>query len=117
MGPAWPVWTGVGNLATTGIRSPDRPARSESLYRLSYRRPFQMYIACININVSSAQRLNIVTRLVGQHMWCKLDRPGEECCEFSVSNFEQNCRESEFEQVNVVPVLKLLAPDLFFFNF
>ena len=26
-----PVWTGVENLAPTGIRSPDRPARSESL--------------------------------------------------------------------------------------
>ena len=34
-----PVWTGTENLATTGIRSPDRPARSESLYRLSYRGP------------------------------------------------------------------------------
>jgi hypothetical protein len=30
------VWTGVENLARTGIRSPDRPARSQSLYRLSY---------------------------------------------------------------------------------
>ena len=27
---------GAENLAPTGIRSPDRPARSESLYRLSY---------------------------------------------------------------------------------
>jgi len=27
------------NLAPTGIRSPDRPARSESLYRLSYPGP------------------------------------------------------------------------------
>jgi hypothetical protein len=27
-----PVWTGVENLAPTGIRSPNRPARSESLY-------------------------------------------------------------------------------------
>jgi hypothetical protein len=27
---------GAENLAHTGIRSPDRPARSESLYRLSY---------------------------------------------------------------------------------
>ena len=34
-----PVWTGVENLAPTGIRSPDRPARSESLYRLSYPGP------------------------------------------------------------------------------
>jgi len=25
-----PVWTGAENLAPTGIRSPDRPARSES---------------------------------------------------------------------------------------
>ena len=31
-----PVWTGAENLATTGIRSPDRPARSQSLYRLRY---------------------------------------------------------------------------------
>ena len=32
-----PVWTGAENLSPTGIRSPDRPARSQSLYRLSYR--------------------------------------------------------------------------------
>ena len=31
-----PVWTGAENLATTGIRSPDCPARRQSLYRLSY---------------------------------------------------------------------------------
>ena len=31
-----PVWTGAKNLTPTGIRSPDHPARSESLYRLSY---------------------------------------------------------------------------------
>ena len=29
-------WAGVENLATTGIRSQDRPALSESLYRVSY---------------------------------------------------------------------------------
>ena len=31
-----PVWTGAVNLAQTGIRFPDRPARSESLYRRSH---------------------------------------------------------------------------------
>jgi hypothetical protein len=31
-----PVWTGAENLAPTGIRSPDRPARWKSLYRLRY---------------------------------------------------------------------------------
>jgi hypothetical protein len=34
-----PVWTGADNLARTGIRSLDRRARSESLYRLSYLGP------------------------------------------------------------------------------
>jgi hypothetical protein len=32
-----PVWTGAENLAPAGIRSPDRPTRSQSLYRLCYR--------------------------------------------------------------------------------
>ena len=31
-----PVWTGAENLAPTGIRFSDRPARSQSLYRLRY---------------------------------------------------------------------------------
>jgi hypothetical protein len=30
------VWTGVENLAPTGIRSLDHPARSQFLYQLSY---------------------------------------------------------------------------------
>jgi len=34
-----PIWTDVENLAPTGIRFPDRPARSQSLYRLSYPGP------------------------------------------------------------------------------
>jgi hypothetical protein len=31
-----PVWTGEENLAPTGIRSPARPTRRQSLYRLRY---------------------------------------------------------------------------------
>ena len=31
-----PVWTGAENLAPTGIRSPDRPAHRQPLYRLRY---------------------------------------------------------------------------------
>jgi hypothetical protein len=31
-----PVWTGAENFAPTGIRSPDLPARSQSIYRLRY---------------------------------------------------------------------------------
>jgi hypothetical protein len=36
LGSPGPVWTGMEDIAPTEIRSPDRPARSESLYRLSY---------------------------------------------------------------------------------
>ena len=38
-----PVWTGAKNLAPTGIRNPDRPTGSQSLYRLNYPGPhFQL---------------------------------------------------------------------------
>jgi hypothetical protein len=30
-----PIWTGAENLSLTGIRSPDGPTRSQSLYRLN----------------------------------------------------------------------------------
>ena len=36
------VWTGVENLAPTGIWSPDRPARNQSLCRLNYPGPHHL---------------------------------------------------------------------------
>jgi hypothetical protein len=39
-----PVWTCAKNLASTGIRSPDIPARSSSLYRLSCRGMFKCIV-------------------------------------------------------------------------
>jgi hypothetical protein len=41
---------GAKNLAPTGILSPDRPARSESLYQLRYRGP---YITIKQVHYSS----------------------------------------------------------------
>jgi hypothetical protein len=41
---------GAENLSPTEIRSPDRPARSESLHRLSYRGPHDCFFgicACV----------------------------------------------------------------------
>ena len=45
-----PVWTGAENFAYAGIRSPDRPARSESLYRLRYTIYIYIYI-CVCVCV------------------------------------------------------------------
>jgi hypothetical protein len=39
------LWTCTKNLAATGIRSPDRPARSQSLYRLSYPGPLHIHLS------------------------------------------------------------------------
>ena len=38
-----PVWTGAEDLSYTVNRSPDRPSRNESLYRLSYQKPEHHY--------------------------------------------------------------------------
>jgi hypothetical protein len=43
-----PVWIGAENLAPTGIRSPDLPARSESLYRPRY--PAHRILTDVNLN-------------------------------------------------------------------
>jgi hypothetical protein len=47
-----PVWTGEENLAPTGILSPDCPARSQLLYRLSYRAHFlALLVISVLLNV------------------------------------------------------------------
>jgi hypothetical protein len=43
------VWTCAENLAPAGIRFPDRPARSESLYRLSYLGPSMIIMMMVII--------------------------------------------------------------------
>jgi hypothetical protein len=45
------VWAGAKILAPTGIRFPDRPARSESLYRLSYPGPSKKVIKDFNSKI------------------------------------------------------------------
>jgi hypothetical protein len=59
---SWVGPAGVEKLAPTGIRSPDRPGRSASLYRLSYSGPHnthtQIYIymcVCVEMVKFSAQ--------------------------------------------------------------
>ena len=47
--PSGPVWTGAENLAPTAILSPDRPARSQSLYRLRYPAHRKSYCKCVNM--------------------------------------------------------------------
>jgi len=59
-----PVWTGEENLTRTGIRSPDRPARSESLYRLSYPSTPPPFRKISEQNLSAAKLLPATTFLI-----------------------------------------------------
>jgi hypothetical protein len=56
-GAGWapgPVWTGAENLASTGMPSPDCPARRESGYQLRYTGQHQLSIAISFKEVSLA---------------------------------------------------------------
>ena len=49
-GAGWapgPVWSDAEKFTPTGIQSPERPARSESLYRLRYPDPHSYTCGCI----------------------------------------------------------------------
>ena len=52
------VWTGVENLAPTRFRSPDRPARSESLYRLSYPGSYIYMCVCVCVCIWTPKLLS-----------------------------------------------------------
>ena len=43
----------------TGIRSPDRPVRGESLYRLSYRGPQQLLLLTLNLCLQQSCKKNL----------------------------------------------------------
>jgi len=52
------VWTSVENLDPTRIRSPDRPARSQSLYRLRYPGPhMNTYLVYFGIKIKKTAPL------------------------------------------------------------
>ena len=60
-----PVWTGAENLAPAGIRSTDRPASSESLYRLHY--PSPRYL--INGTIFEKKKKNFNIKYVSDFLY------------------------------------------------
>jgi len=69
-----PVWTSAENLAPTGIRSPDRPTRSESLYRLSYAGPLIHSKQCIK-SCGLNEVVQVTTRELDPNglLWFRVD--------------------------------------------
>jgi hypothetical protein len=63
-----PVWTCAENLVPTGIQSPDRPASSELLYRLSYLDPsFHMFEKFSHFILTSSMYYEILAKLASQN--------------------------------------------------
>jgi hypothetical protein len=67
---AGPTWTGAENVAPTGTRSPNRPARRQSLYRLSYpahriennfKRSVNLSKTCIHITIKHSWKSILYT--------------------------------------------------------
>ena len=92
------VWTGAEYVATTGIRSPDRPARSQSLYWLSYpyvygnlvktfcrtqlhslvgftRKKYRDWYRLLSISADSILLLEIRVCLIPKYPYISHDRP------------------------------------------
>jgi hypothetical protein len=65
-----PVWTSADHLAFTGIRSPDRPASSESFYRLSYLVPTLLRVTLIKLSNIMAVILSLYKTLGFVEMKC-----------------------------------------------
>ena len=60
-----PVWIGAENLAPpTGIRFPDLPARSQSLYRLSYPAHSSYCILLMKVSMIVDENLGVVCSVV-----------------------------------------------------
>jgi hypothetical protein len=61
-----PIWTG-GQSRPVGVLSPDRPARSQSLYRLRY----PAHIQCRPVNIFQDHTLNSsVSKNSHARIWC-----------------------------------------------
>jgi hypothetical protein len=87
-----PVWTGAKNLAPSVIRSPDRPARSESLYRLTYPDSLsgnKAYINCYSTTESYAES----PRLTAVNVKYRSETKG--CVECRVSHREHKVLQTE----------------------
>ena len=63
----WPVWRVAESLAPTCIRSPGRPAPSESLYRLSYTGPRRR---CTAWNRLGSEGCTLIFYFIRYMSWC-----------------------------------------------
>ena len=104
-----PVWTGAENLAPTGIRFPDRPALSQSLYRLRY--PAHSLEKAVALNTWLISLVGLVVPKVpqnctfAQHRWKYFPLSWavwHDCGKTSVTALFKMLRRSVFLPISVI---------------
>jgi hypothetical protein len=70
LGVLSPVWTSAENIASTGFRAPDRPARNGSLYWLRCPAQYVRWSAVVNSqrNFTFTDKMNMRTAVTQQRM-------------------------------------------------
>jgi hypothetical protein len=63
------VWTGAENFAPIRIRSPDRPGRSEYLYRLRYPGPWFINVRTSICILYGMSVMSVILRTAGGSLW------------------------------------------------
>jgi len=66
--PQGPFWTGAENLGPTGIRSPDHPVSSESLYRLRCPGPAHTRVHPENRDMNPYLRESLESQIRGEDL-------------------------------------------------
>jgi len=71
-----PIWTGAENLAPIGIQSPDRPARSQSLYRLLYSAHLQIlgFIKISPVGAETDGQTKVTKLIVAFRLFAKVPK-------------------------------------------
>ena len=88
------VWTGAENFASSGIRFLDRPARSESLYQLSYPGPHSVYYLGSNLETDCFFSYISLLRLTVDISYGDISAPSGKCHKFgnfiTIENVDEN---------------------------
>ena len=82
-----PVWTGAENLAPTRIRSPDRPAGSQSLYRLNYPAHFHFLKNAIIECSKAILKYAVASKVLEKHVQNFMPPTPKSLQNFSFSKF------------------------------
>ena len=101
-----PVWTGAENLAPTGIRSPGRPARIQSLYQLRYPHPPPRNVISAKL-MSSEVRSSAISLLTVTNNGYKFNKQSNPMTGLEKPRGFQKVEAPRFQDIRHIKVVRL----------